>query len=159
MTNKQPKNTRDTWQWTCGTVARAVTGVRMVKAVLEHSDSLLSYGTEDLAQYKDLPQTTTRIVLGCAGAASSNPYLCSEAGYAEHCFVMRITQFPQIHSPTKLVLRSTKAQLDTGLGQPTKWCVLLYPNGNQPERQGYVSLYLYRLEGNFIEDTLFLKFE
>ena len=128
----------------------------MVKAVLEHSDSLLSYGTEDLAQYKDLPQTTTRIVLGCAGAASSNPYLCSEAGYAEHCFVMRITQFPQIHSPTKLVLRSTKAQLDTGLGQPTKWCVLLYPNGNQPERQGYVSLYLYRLEGNFIDYGLYL---
>ena len=23
-------------------------------------------------------------------------------------------------------------------------CVLLYPNGNQPDRQGYVSLYLYR---------------
>jgi len=117
---------------------------RMVKAVLEHTDSILSYGTEDLAQYKDLPQTTTRIVLGCAGAATNNPYIDSAAGYQEHCFVMRISQFSQIYSPTKLVLRSTKAQLDIGLSQPTKWCVLLYPNGNQPERQGFVSLYLYR---------------
>jgi len=117
----------------------------MVKvAVLEHQDSILSYGTEDLAQYKDLPQTTTRIVLGCAGAASSNPYIDTSVGYQEHCFMMRISQFSQIYSPTKLVLRSTKAQLDIGLGQPTKWCVLLYPNGNQPERQGFVSLYLYR---------------
>ena len=33
----------------------------MVKAVLEHNDSILSYGTEDLAQFKDLPQTTTKI--------------------------------------------------------------------------------------------------
>ena len=54
---------------------------RMVKAVLEHTDSILSYGTEDLAQYKDLPQTTTRIVLGCAGAATNNPYIDSAAGY------------------------------------------------------------------------------
>ena len=116
----------------------------MVKAVLEHTDSILSYGTEDLAQYKDLPQTTTKIVLGCAGAATNNPFLDSSAGYMEHCFVMRIAQFSQISGPTKLVLRSTKAQLDIGLQQPTKWCVLLYPNGNQPERQGFVSLYLYR---------------
>ena len=57
---------------------------------------------------------------------------------------MRIAQFSQIYSPTKLVLRSTKASLDIGLPQPSKWCVLLYPNGNQPERQGFVSLYLYR---------------
>ena len=33
----------------------------MVKAVLEHNDSILSYGTEDLAQFKDLPTTTTKI--------------------------------------------------------------------------------------------------
>ena len=46
--------------------------------------------------------------------------------------------------PTKLVLRSTKAQLEVGLDAVTKWCVLLYPNGNQPERAGFVSLYLYR---------------
>lgn len=116
----------------------------MVKAVLEHNDSILSYGTEDLAQFKDLPQTTTKIVLGCAGAMSSNPYLDPSQDYLEHCFVMRIAQFSQIYSPTKLVLRSTKASLDIGLGQPSKWCVLLYPNGNQPERQGFVSLYLYR---------------
>ena len=57
---------------------------------------------------------------------------------------MRISHFSQIYSPTKLVLRSTKAQLDIGLDAVTKWCVLLYPNGNQPERAGFVSLYLYR---------------
>ena len=62
----------------------------------------------------------------------------------EHTFVMRISHFSQIYSPTKLVLRSTKAQLDIGLDAVTKWCVLLYPNGNQPERAGFVSLYLYR---------------
>lgn len=83
-------------------------------------------------------------VLGCAGAMSSNPYLDQSQDYLEHCFVMRIAQFSQIYSPTKLVLRSTKASLDIGLSQPSKWCVLLYPNGNQPERQGFVSLYLYR---------------
>ena len=75
---------------------------------------------------------------------SSNPYLDQSQDYLEHCFVMRIAQFSQIYSPTKLVLRSTKASLDIGLPQPSKWCVLLYPNGNQPERQGFVSLYLYR---------------
>ena len=35
----------------------------MGKAVLEHNDSqasVLSYGTEDLAGYRELPQTTTR---------------------------------------------------------------------------------------------------
>lgn len=118
----------------------------MVKAVppLEHNDSILSYGTEDLAQYRDLPQATTRIVLGCAGAATTNPYIDTTAGYQEHTFVMRISHFSQIYSPTKLVLRSTKAQLDIGLDAVTKWCVLLYPNGNQPERAGFVSLYLYR---------------
>ena len=83
-------------------------------------------------------------VLGCAGAMSSNPYIDQSQDYLEHCFVMRIAQFSQIYSPTKLVLRSTKASLDIGLPQPSKWCVLLYPNGNQPERQGFVSLYLYR---------------
>ena len=56
----------------------------MVKAVpppLEHNDSILSYGTEDLAQYRDLPQATTRIVLGCAGAASTNPYIDTAASF------------------------------------------------------------------------------
>ena len=62
---------------------------RMVKAVLEHTDSILSYGTEDLAQYKDLPQTTTRIVLGCAGAATNNPYINSAAGYQVGTLVTR----------------------------------------------------------------------
>ena len=62
----------------------------------------------------------------------------------EHTFVMRIAHFSQIYWPTKLVLRSTKAQLEVGLDAVTKWCVLLYPNGNQPERAGFVSLYLYR---------------
>jgi len=119
----------------------------MGKAVLEHNDSqasVLSYGTEDLAGYRELPQTTTRLVLGCAGASSTLPCIDTAADSTEHCFVMRISQFSQIVSPTKLVLRSTKAAIDTGLAQPTKWCVLLYPNGNQPDRQGYVSLYLYR---------------
>ena len=74
--------------------------LRMVKAVppLEHNDSntsILSYGTEDLAQYpgpSHLPQATTRIVLGCAGAASSNPYIDTAAGYQvgglQHCSIM-----------------------------------------------------------------------
>ena len=53
----------------------------MVKHTLEHQDSIVSYGTEDLAQYKDLPQTTTRIVLGCAGAATNNPYIDTSSGY------------------------------------------------------------------------------
>ena len=74
--------------------------LRMVKAVppLEHNDSntsILSYGTEDLAQYpgpSHLPQATTRIVLGCAGAASSNPYIDTAAGYQvgglHYCSIM-----------------------------------------------------------------------
>ena len=71
--------------------------------------------------------------------------LSSETSFlASSTFVMRISHFSQIYSPTKLVLRSTKAQLDIGLEAVTKWCVLLYPNGNQPERAGFVSLYLYR---------------
>ena len=32
---------------------------------------------------------------------------------------------------------------------PTKWCLLLYPNGNQEDREGFVSLYLYRWEYNY----------
>ena len=62
---------------------------RMVKAVppLEHNDSILSYGTEDLAQYRDLPQATTRIVLGCAGAATTNPYIDTTAGYQVGVFL------------------------------------------------------------------------
>ena len=61
----------------------------MVKAVppLEHNDSIISYGTEDLAQYRDLPQTTTRIVLGCAGAATNNPYIDTAAGYQVGVFM------------------------------------------------------------------------
>jgi len=115
--------------------------------LLQHNDSsasVLSYGNEDLLGYKDLPQATTRVALGCVGAVSSNPLLGHPAYcFREHKFVMKITKFSQ-RVGHKLVVKSTKACIDVGLDNPTKWCLLLYPNGNQEDREGYVSLYLYR---------------
>lgn len=119
----------------------------MGKTPLLHNDSnmsVLSYGNEDLAQYRDLPQATTRMALSCVGAVSSNPLLGSHThGFREHKFMMRISQFSQ-RVGHKLVVKSTKACIDVGLTNPTKWCLLIYPNGNQEDRQGFVSLYLYR---------------
>lgn len=115
--------------------------------LLQHNDSnmsVLSYGNEDLAQYRDLPQATTRVALGCVGAMSTNPLLgTTNHGFREHKFVMKISQFSQ-RAGHKLVVKSTKACIDVGLANPTKWCLLLYPNGNQEDREGFVSLYLYR---------------
>jgi len=118
----------------------------MGKHVLQHNDSsssVLSYGNEDLAQYRDLPQCTAKLALSCAGAISTNPLLNTTSAFKEHKFIMKISQFSQ-RVGHKLVMKSTKACIDIGLTNPTKWCLLLYPNGNQEDREGFVSLYLYR---------------
>ena len=120
--------------------------VKMGKSILQHNDSsssVISFGNEDLAQYRDLPQCTTKLALSCAGAMSTNPLLNTTSGFKEHKFVMKISQFSE-RIGHKLVLKSTKACVDIGLNNPTKWCLLLYPNGNQEDREGFVSLYLYR---------------
>jgi len=119
---------------------------KMGKAQLQHQDSnlsVISYGNEDLAPYRDLPQTSTRVALSCMGAVSINPLLSTTAASRQHKFVMKIAGFSQ-RLGHKLVVKSTKASIDVGLPSPTKWCLLLYPNGNQEDREGFVSLYLYR---------------
>ena len=40
---------------------------------------------------------------------------------------------------------------------PTKWCLLLYPNGNQEDREGFVSLYLYRFV-HYVQDVQCVQF-
>lgn len=118
----------------------------MGKSQLHHTDSnssVLSYGNEDLAPYRDLPQSSTRVALSCMGAVTTNPLLSSTAPSRQHKFVMKIAGFSQ-RVGHKLVVKSTKASIDVGLASPTKWCLLLYPNGNQEDREGFVSLYLYR---------------
>ena len=42
------------------------------------------------------------------------------------------------------MLKSTTAYVAIGLTNPTKWCLLLYPNGTQKDREGFASFYLYR---------------
>jgi len=118
----------------------------MGKTVLQHMDSnssVISYGNEDLAPYRDLPQSSTRVALTCMGAVTTNPLVSSTAPFRQHKFVMKIAGFSQ-RVGHKLVVKSTKASIDVGLTSPTKWCLLLYPNGNQEDREGFVSLYLYR---------------
>jgi len=118
----------------------------MGKNVLVHNDSsasVISFGNEDLAQYRELPQCTSKLALGCVGATSTNPLINTTSTFKEHKFVMKISQFSE-RIGHKLVLKSTKACVDIGLNNPTKWCLLLYPNGNQEDREGFVSLYLYR---------------
>jgi len=118
----------------------------MGKTVLQHMDSnssVISYGNEDLAPYRDLPQSSTRVALTCMGAVTNNPLLSTTAPFRQHKFVMKIAGFSQ-RVGHKLVVKSTKATIDVGLPSPTKWCLLLYPNGNQEDREGFVSLYLYR---------------
>lgn len=118
----------------------------MGKSILQHNDSsssVISFGNEDLAQYRDLPITTSKLALSCVGAASTIPLINTTSGFKEHKFVMKISQFSE-RIGHKLVLKSTKACVDIGLTNPTKWCLLLYPNGNQEDREGFVSLYLYR---------------
>lgn len=118
----------------------------MGKPQLHHLDSnssIQSYGNEDLAPYRDLPQASARVALTCMGALTSNPLLSTTAASSHHKFVMKIAGFSQ-RVGHKLVVKSTKATIDVGLPSPTKWCLLLYPNGNQEDREGFVSLYLYR---------------
>jgi len=118
----------------------------MGKPQLHHMDSnssVISYGNEDLAPYRDLPQASVRTALSCMGAVSTNPLISTTASSREHKFVMKIAGFSQ-RLGHKLVVKSTKASIDVGLASPTKWCLLLYPNGNQEDREGFVSLYLYR---------------
>ena len=110
---------------------------------MDSSTSVLSYKNEDVNRYPDLPQKTTRLALAAAGAASTNPLIDPSLPFKEHKFVMKISQFSQ-RQGHKLVVKSTKACIEAGLTCPTKWCLLLYPNGNQEDREGYVSLYLYR---------------
>lgn len=118
----------------------------MGKSQLQHQDSnlsVVSFGNEDLAPYRDLPQVSTRVALSCMGAFTTNPLLSRTADSSHHKFVMKIAGFSQ-RLGHKLVVKSTKASIDVGLASPTKWCLLLYPNGNQEDREGFVSLYLYR---------------
>jgi len=113
---------------------------------LEHTDSnlsVLSYGNEDINSYADFQQRTTRIALATAGATCTNPLISQTQSFREHKFIMKIDQFAERAGP-KLVIKSTKASIDVGLENPTRWCLLLYPNGNQEDREGFVSLYLYR---------------
>ncbi|XP_023340387.1 protein roadkill [Eurytemora carolleeae] len=117
----------------------------MVKT-LEHTESslsVLSFGNEDICSFSDFPQRTTRIALAAAGAVSTNPLISHPLNFREHKFIMKIEQFSE-RAGNKLVIKSTKASIDVGLENPTRWCLLLYPNGNQEDREGFVSLYLYR---------------
>lgn len=118
----------------------------MGKGILQHQDSnssVISYGNEDLAQTRDLSQSSARVALSCMGALTTNPLISTTAASRQHKFVMKIAGFSQ-RIGHKLVVKSTKASIDVGLALPTKWCLLLYPNGNQEDREGFVSLYLYR---------------
>ena len=83
----------------------------MGKSILQHNDSsssVLSFGNEDLAEYRNLPQCTSKLALSCVGAMSTNPLMNTTSGFKEHKFVMKISQFSE-RVGHKLALKSTKA--------------------------------------------------